>query len=305
MYLFSHCKYSLYSLALLGAKVVASCCDIEVSSLGSLGSLGASRTRHWPRPFKSSKVLVESLSNSRKLTRLRSLAWGPEAWHRSGRRWMKGSICRLSTSNRRNLLETIWIICIWKIWKFILNYIDNDIQFSIHIDFATSHLHSVRTSLGCFSDVHTEGGSRTPQRQPPRGREAWLPQKKQLGMPQVELMVADGDIMSTYVNHKHVRNQCYKPMLPIINRSSSCVDNVCLWYFRQEPDPATAADRLALQVGYQRLSATHPNPKRGRPGRLRVSQLTADPMDFCQATEERVAEGEDWKIEKLKIYKMV
>ena len=71
---------------------------------------------------------------------------------------------------------------------------------------------------------------------------------------------------------------------------------MCLWYFRQEPDPATAADRLALQVGYQRLS-THPNPN--------VSQLTADPMDFCQATEERVAEGEDWEIEKLTIYKMV
>ena len=28
-------------------------------------------------------------------------------------------------------------------------------------------------------------------------------------------------------------------------------------------------------------------------------------MDFCQATEERVAEGEDWEIEKLTIYKMV
>ena len=130
MYWFSHCKYYL---ALLGAKVVASCCDIEVSSLGNLGSLGASRTRHAPRPFKSA--------------RLRSLAWGPEAWHRSGRRWMKGPICRLSTSNRRNLLETSWNhmnhICIWKIWKFILNDIDNDIQWHTHwlwyffIQFAT------------------------------------------------------------------------------------------------------------------------------------------------------------------------
>ena len=44
----------------MGEKVVASCCDIEVSSLGNVGSLGASRTRHAPRPFKSAKVLVES-----------------------------------------------------------------------------------------------------------------------------------------------------------------------------------------------------------------------------------------------------
>ena len=70
---------------------------------------------------------------------------------------------------------------------------------------------------------------------------------------------------------------------------------VCLWQ-SQEPDPATAADRLALQVGSQLTKS--PNIRRdcascgyGRPDRLCV-QLTDDP-DLCQATEERVAEGED------------